>query len=165
MKKRLNQGFTLLELLVVIFVLGVILAFGIGGILREQRVQQLRQVQTQLATDIERARSLARRYSYNYRGTLTIATGVYAFEPVNFAGAVVTGVPTVSGKLSASIKIMSTKPPATTSLVFGYTGPFGRLSAGASNVSIQIGYGVGQLKTSVDLIGVTGQVIRRGITE
>ncbi|MEY4529320.1 MAG: hypothetical protein RLZZ156_41 [Deinococcota bacterium] len=164
MKKRLNQGFTLLELLVVICVLGIILAFGIGGILREQRVQQLRQVQTQLATDIERARSLARRYSYDYRGTMTISTGVYVFEPINFAGTVVTGVPTVSGKLTAPIKIMSTTPSATTSLVFGYTGPFGRLS-GAPSVSIQIGFGTGQLKTAVDMIGVTGQVIRRGISE
>jgi prepilin-type N-terminal cleavage/methylation domain-containing protein len=165
MQKK-STGFTLIEVLVVIGILGIILAFGLRGVLREQQVQQLRAAQNQLGTDIERARSFARRYSYNYQFTLTNATGAYTIQPRNTANVVVTTAPSVTGRLPSPIRVLSTTPASTTTYTLSYSGPFGRL-VGASSASIRIGFGpaTGQLKTSVDMIGVTGQVIRRGISE
>ncbi|MFN3265934.1 MAG: Tfp pilus assembly protein FimT/FimU [Deinococcales bacterium] len=161
-----SRGFTLIEVLIVIGILGIVLALAAFVFLREQQVQQLRAAQTQLATDIERARSLARRYSYNYRFTINYSTGAYIARALDNSNAVVTTAPAVTGRLPNPIKLLSTVPTSTGSFSVVYSGPFGRMQGSAAS-SMRIGFGsaAGQLKTSVDMIGVTGQVIRRGISE
>ncbi len=161
------RGFTLIELLVLLSVFGILFALGVSIFARSRQTQALLAAQAQLSTDIERARSFSRRYSYNYRVTLTISTRSYVIEPITgtppAAVTVVAGYPKITATLPSNIQVISTVPSAATALVFIYTGPYGRLNA--SNYSMRIGYGNGanDLKTDVDLVGVTGQVIRRGI--
>jgi prepilin-type N-terminal cleavage/methylation domain-containing protein len=172
---RSTQGLTLIEVLMVIGVLGIVSAFGFSGFAREREVREIYAVQAQVATTIERARSLSRRYSYNYRITINPVSALpntksdIRAEPVNSAGVVVAGYPSLIEKISSDIRIfgrrLNSGALSSASLTIVYNGPFGRLDA--DNVSIVIGKSnaSGQLKTEVDMLGVTGQVIRRGVTQ
>jgi prepilin-type N-terminal cleavage/methylation domain-containing protein len=172
---RSTQGVTLIEMLVVIGVLGIVGAFGFSGFAREREVREIYAVQAQVATTIERARSLSRRYSYNYRITINPVSALpntksdIRAEAVNSLGVVVAGYPTLVEKISSDIRILGRRLSSGTlsnsSLTLTYNGPFGRIDA--DNVSIVIGKSTAsdELKTEVDMLGVTGQVIRRGVTQ
>lgn len=56
-----QQGFTLLEVLVVLAVLGVLLGVGVSGYLKLMQRQQVAQAAQQLAQDIEAARAEVKR--------------------------------------------------------------------------------------------------------
>lgn len=55
------DGFTLLEILVVVGILGILLGIGLPGYLKTMQRQQVAQAAQQLAQDIEAARADARR--------------------------------------------------------------------------------------------------------
>lgn len=58
-----SQGFTLIEVLLVVSVVGILLAVLFSASLRGLRMNQLREGAVQLATDLERARTVAQRDS------------------------------------------------------------------------------------------------------
>jgi prepilin-type N-terminal cleavage/methylation domain-containing protein len=170
-----TQGLTLFEILAVLGVLGIVSAFGLASFAREREVREIYAIQAQVATTIERARSLSRRYSYNYRITINPVSALpntksdIRAEAVNSTGVVVTGYPTLLERIPSDIRILGRRlnanPFSNSSLTIVYNGPFGRLDA--DNISIVIGKSTasGQLKTEVDMLGITGQVIRRGVTQ
>lgn len=60
-RPQTGQGFTLLEILVVLGVLGILLGIGLPGYVKIMQRQQVAQAAQQLAQDIEAARADARR--------------------------------------------------------------------------------------------------------
>ena len=75
-----KNGFTLLEMLIVIAIIGIIAAIGFVNYNKTIKVQRLREAQGQFAQAIERARTLSRRYSQDYR--LGISDKRYRIVPL-----------------------------------------------------------------------------------
>jgi prepilin-type N-terminal cleavage/methylation domain-containing protein len=87
MNAQRRDGFTLLQMLVVIAIIGIVAAVGFVNIQKSIRAQKLREVQLQFAQTLERARGLARRYGYTYEIRLhpkkiTAPTRNFWFEAV-----------------------------------------------------------------------------------
>jgi prepilin-type N-terminal cleavage/methylation domain-containing protein len=80
MKSKTKNGFTLLEMLIVIAIIGIIAAIGFVNYNKTIKVQRLREAQGQFAQAIERARTLSRRYSQDYR--LGISNKRYRIVPL-----------------------------------------------------------------------------------
>jgi prepilin-type N-terminal cleavage/methylation domain-containing protein len=80
MKPSAKNGFTLLEMLVVIAIIGIIAAIGFVNYNKTIKVQRLREAQGQFTQAIERARTLSRRYSQDYR--LGISNKRYRIVPL-----------------------------------------------------------------------------------
>jgi prepilin-type N-terminal cleavage/methylation domain-containing protein len=80
MRSRVKNGFTLLEMLIVIAIIGIIAAIGFVNYNKTIKVQRLREAQGQFAQAIERARTLSRRYSQDYR--LGISNKRYRIVPL-----------------------------------------------------------------------------------
>jgi prepilin-type N-terminal cleavage/methylation domain-containing protein len=80
MRSRVKNGFTLLEMLIVIAIIGIIAAIGFVNYNKTIKVQRLREAQGQFAQAIERARTLSRRYSQDYR--LGISNKRYRLVPL-----------------------------------------------------------------------------------
>lgn len=158
-----NSGLTLIEILVVIAILGIILVFAAPTWLREQQVQQLRAAQAQVSTIFERAQSLSRRYSYNYRISINPTNKTVEYFAVNSTNVRQTAYPSELQRLQSNISFIGMSSVTE----FNYQAPYGRAPAGAASQSFQIGFGAGanDLKTRVDIIGVTGMVVQRGITQ
>jgi prepilin-type N-terminal cleavage/methylation domain-containing protein len=158
-RKKLAQGFTLLEIIVVVAVLGVLFAIGGFYSVRYRDISSLREAQLQLAKDFERARSYSKRYSYDYKITIDLSSNKYDIAPKGGA----TGYPEIHSKPVNNVKFTSLLLNGSSSTAdVVYSAPLGRLDS--KNVSIQIGFISGSsIKTKIDLIGVTGLVITRGI--
>ncbi len=159
-----KSGFTLIEVLMVIGVLGIILVFSAPTWIREQQVQQLRATQAQISTVFERAQVLSRRYSYDYRVSInpTNRTIEYFAITSTIPRTRLTNYPSELRRWQSNINFIG----ITTLTEFDYQAPYGRAPGGASSSRFQIGFGSGpnDLKARIDIIGVTGLVVLRGIT-
>jgi prepilin-type N-terminal cleavage/methylation domain-containing protein len=158
-RQRLTHGFTLLEVIVVVAVLGILFAIGGFYSVRYRDITALREAQFQLVKDFERARSYSKRYSYDYKITIDVAGNKYDIAPKGGA----TGYPEIHSKPVNKVKFISVALNGSASSAdVVYSAPLGRLDS--KNVRIQIGFVSGStIKTNIDLIGVTGLVITRGI--
>jgi prepilin-type N-terminal cleavage/methylation domain-containing protein len=157
-------GFSLIEMLIVLAVLGIILAFAVPQVLNSIRVSRLREAQTQLVKALEETRSAVRRYSYTHRIEFNLASRSYNIYAIDSNGAkvVASSPPEINGVLLNDIKILAIKSNISGSTSFDFNAPLGRFSR-ASPISIQIGYAADDYKTEVDVVGVTGLVVNRGI--
>jgi prepilin-type N-terminal cleavage/methylation domain-containing protein len=169
-----HHGFTLLELLVAMAVLGIAAAL-IGSVLAsDAAARNIQQRQLRLGQVIEEAKTYVRRHSWDY--TITIAAnGAFAIAPV---APIPTGLPLVaaSGNINTGTSATGTGTGATTTPVTvdvrlggGTTGPI-RFNApfarpAATNVCIQVTLNdpTGTKQTRVDLLGVTGKVVNRDV--
>ncbi len=158
-QQRFVQGFTLLEVIVVVAVLGVLFAIGGFYSVRYRDISALRETQSQLVKDFERARAYSKRYSYDYKITIDVANNKYDIAPKSG----VTGYPEIHSKPINNTKFTSLLLGGTSSTAdIIYSAPLGRLDS--KNVSIEIGFISGNtIKTKIDFVGVTGLVIARGI--
>jgi prepilin-type N-terminal cleavage/methylation domain-containing protein len=98
---KARAGFTLIEMLIVIAVIGVLLAVGIPNIIRENRITAVRQVATQLQADLEELRSKAIRFNRN--ATFTFGTNSYIRQvPSSETGGYTSAIRTVQPGLSVA---------------------------------------------------------------
>jgi prepilin-type N-terminal cleavage/methylation domain-containing protein len=157
-------GFSLIEMLIVLSILGIILAFAVPQILNSIKVSRLREAQTQLIRALEETRSAVRKYSYTHRIDFNLTTNSYNIYAVDSSGVKVTSSPPpeISEVLINDIKILEIKSNIPGSTSFDFNAPLGRFSR-ANPISIRIGYSEDDYKTEVDIIGVTGLVVNRGI--
>ncbi len=153
MKKAIS-GFSLLEMLVVIGILGIALALGIVGFGDRTRAA-VREGQTDFAQTLEKVRTLVRRYNYDYYLDLGATGSSYKFIAKDQTGAVVNNIPSVQGNMPSGITIKQiTNNNLLTRAM--YQAPFARTSAPSFCFSIQ---SINNLQGEVTVVGVTGKVI------
>jgi prepilin-type N-terminal cleavage/methylation domain-containing protein len=163
-----NYGFTLLEILMVIAVLGIITVLGISFLGKRDR-PALQEGQTSFAQSLERVRTLVRRYAYDY--VLTIATDnksyIFKAQTTKSSGtqaAVTNSAPDISGKMPDTVRL---KLGTTSSFILTnpiYLAPYSRLGTGGAPICFEFSNTASTLKTATDLVGITGKVVNRAIS-
>jgi prepilin-type N-terminal cleavage/methylation domain-containing protein len=133
-----EQGFTLLELLIILAVLAVLLGIAVNTYARYRATLELRQAQQVFVQELNRARSDARRLSQSQSVTWTDTVITVGSRKVN---------------LSDSGAITLVKLGGANSLT--YSAPYGRSSAGEYEFELR---GRGNLSNKVYVYGVTGKV-------
>jgi prepilin-type N-terminal cleavage/methylation domain-containing protein len=160
-----QQGFTLIEALVVIAILGIITALAAGSVTAGRDQRAVKEGQTTFAQSIERVRSLVRRFGYNYKLTIAADNKSYSFTAQTLSGTAVTNsAPDIKGVMPSTTKLQLgtgstfdiTKPI--------YLAPFSRLGTGTIPICFEILSTSSSLKTAIDLVGVTGKVVTRAIS-
>jgi type IV pilus assembly protein PilA len=170
---KTTSGFTLLELLLVMAVIGILAAIGLMNFQAFRRSMALREAQLQVATSIERARGTSRRYSYyiQFKAELNVA-GEYQFsntaqsyvrdyENKTVTYPTVTSPAPITAALPQNIQIsnVTTNNP----VEFRMAGPFGRLQT-AARITLCLKHTADpNLLARIDVLGVTGKVVTRGI--
>ncbi|WP_264776062.1 prepilin-type N-terminal cleavage/methylation domain-containing protein [Deinococcus aetherius] len=147
-----SPGFTLVELLVVITIIGILAAAFAFTSLRGWRVQQLQEGAGQLVADLERARSLAQRNSQDSTVTLgstsvSVPSGSYS---VTLSGTARTY--TLPNGVRAAPSTGTTPNTAT------FTAPYGELG-NTTGVVWVVSSPLVSNQLYVKLVGVTGKVI------
>ncbi|ADV68249.1 type II secretion system protein [Deinococcus maricopensis] len=156
MNTHRTQGFTLQELLIVMFIVGIIATLTLGSMQRLNRTTQLRAAATQFASDLNRIRSAATTQNQNTSLTLNSTGTAYTMQfagqtqTVNLpSGFTVQGVQDSSGSWVAA---------ASSQWKVAYSAPYGEVDATSNGFQFQA--------TSNDLtprivrvVGVTGKVL------
>lgn len=132
----MRRGLSLLELLIVLAVFGILAAIGVVALLHYRDTVALKQAAAQVATDLEHARSLARRTSVSQE--FSAADGAHTY--------------TISGQTY-------TLPPGVTFAEgqehISFTAPYGTTSASPKSLELQNRGG----KIHVNVLGIGGKVV------
>ena len=131
-----RSGFSLIELLLVLAVVGILATLGFTSLLSAQQRARLQEAQTLITSELERARSSAQRLN-------TSQTVAWTAEGIN-------------GKRFGN-GITLTSPPDS----FVYTAPYGETTL-EDGLELELEDGRGRV-AKVAVIGVTGKVYRRSI--
>jgi prepilin-type N-terminal cleavage/methylation domain-containing protein len=164
MKTR-NQGFTILELLGVMLIVGILTALAFGSVNAGKTTRELREGQTSFAQALERTRTLVKRHNYAYLLTIASDKKSFVLSARNAAGvAVANSAPDVKGTLPASVTLEvpvgSSFDPAKTL----FRAPFARIQTGGAPICFLLKSTTSTLQTAIDLVGVTGKVVTRAIS-
>ncbi|MBF6592862.1 MAG: prepilin-type N-terminal cleavage/methylation domain-containing protein [Thermaceae bacterium] len=154
-----TRGFTLLEILGVLLVVGILSAIGIINFLSYQRILVLRQAATQVATDLNRIRTEARRTSQSWILWADSANS-YIYGPQSSTPSSTNSGIVVGQGRAATL-------PTGTQLAFknnnwiSFTAPYG-LNASAATQSITLSRTDSSPKQiGVNVIGIIGKVVVR----
>jgi prepilin-type N-terminal cleavage/methylation domain-containing protein len=170
---RGSSGFTILEMLIVLVIVGIAAAIGIPLFLRAIYIQELVQSQQILIQQINAGRSGSKRNSQTYWVEWKNSTPGGSIEVVRkySTGAnIVSGVDTViPTKLGSNVSVVSTGANVSNTLGYDsrviYTAPYGRLGglgAGGSNISFTLTHAnLPGVSYTINVMGVTGKVVRR----
>ncbi len=163
---RSTKGFTLIEALIVLAILGVITALAISSFTSGRDKQAVKEGQTSFAQSIERVRSLVRRYGYDYKLTIATDNKSYTFssQTVGAGAAVANSAPDIKGVMPSSVKLQLGTGSTFNIAKPIYLAPFSRLGTGTVPICFEILSTVSSYKTAIDLVGVTGKVVSRAIS-
>jgi prepilin-type N-terminal cleavage/methylation domain-containing protein len=145
-----RQGFTLLELLVVLSIIAILMGVFSSNLMRSIRTAELREAATQVATDLRRARSQAQRGSRDIVLVLPGSAGGTGYK-----------VDTVQKVFPNGVKVLckTTCGSGTTTNVT-YQAPYGELGAGATGSVYTVRSPVSGISDlEIRIVGVTGKVI------
>ncbi len=163
MKNR-QAGFTLLELLIVMAMLGIVFALSAGALSSGRDRSEMREAQKTFEQATERVRTLVRRFGYNYLLTISTDKKSFVYSAQNAAGvAVANSAPDVIGKFPTSVTI-AVKPTTINLSNPLFKAPFARTLGGGAPICFELVSSISSLKTAVDLVGVTGKVVSRDIS-
>lgn len=155
--RRMISGFTLLEMLIVLAVLGILIAAGLTTFAQQARQTLVRQAAVQVQADLEQLRSSAIRFNRNFQFRWSNAAlngySVDAIDPVT-AGAVVSK----NRLLPDGVKIdVAGSTPTTESVT--YVSPLATLELTPPVFRVQIPNSSSTNPLFVKIIGVTGRVV------
>ena len=141
-----KQGFTLLELLLVLVVVGILAALGFSTFIGAQRNAQLQEAVTQFATDLQRARSAAQRDNQN------AGVALLTEDPSSYTL-------TIDGKTTVrkmphgtQVQMVGQRGDSVT-----YRAPYGEIGIGDTSFAVSSAR-VDKVRR-VRVIGVTGKVV------
>ncbi|GGM17995.1 pilus assembly FimT family protein [Deinococcus aerophilus] len=144
------QGFTLLEILVVLAIIGILMGIFSVNLIKSIRTAELREAATQVATDLRWARSQAQRGSTDIVLVLPGSAGNTTYK-----------VDTVTKTLPNNVRVIckTTCGSGTTTNVT-YQAPYGELGAGATGSVYTLRSPVSGINDlEIRIVGVTGKVI------
>ena len=144
MRRAGNGGFSLLEILVVLVILGILAGVGYASLRSMTKRQRLREAVFQVARDLERTRGFAQTKNNDATWTAT-SSNSYTLD---LNGSV------LSYNLPAGVIFA----PAVVGEAITYTAPYGELTAPPAN-KIILSYSEGALSMEIHVVGVTGKVI------
>jgi type II secretory pathway pseudopilin PulG len=159
------QGFTILELLGVMLIVGLLTALGFSSVNSGKSGRELREGQSSFAQALERSRTLVKRYNYNYLLTIAADKKSFVLSARNAAGAVVTNsAPDISGTLPASVTLELPAGSVADLTKALFRAPFSGIQTGGAPICFLLKSTTSGLQTAIDLVGVTGKVVTRAIS-
>lgn len=148
-----QAGFSLVELLLVIAVLGILMGLGIVNYTRSVRAAEVRDAAALITTQLRQARAQAQKDSVNMRMSWN-TDGQYAVGPTS-------AMPAMQS-LPKGVTLRC-KTSCTGSSV-GFTAPYGELSSGIGTVFEVVSPHGGIRAYEVRLVGVTGKAMMVPVT-
>jgi Tfp pilus assembly protein FimT len=143
----------LIEFLIVLAILGVLLAVGIPNIIRENRVNAVRQVATQLQADLEDLRSKAIRFNRNASFAFNDAANSYTLTIPSSTPPLVTRTRTISPGLDISYS-----GPTISESNFAYEAPLSQITPAIRGFQVTFASDP-SVRVFVNVIGVTGKAV------
>jgi prepilin-type N-terminal cleavage/methylation domain-containing protein len=174
-RKNHHLGFTLIEILIVISIIGILGAVALTFYLREAKRAQLQATRSQILLDLQDARSKSQRYNCDWTITLLNATSYQIVGP-DLSGTIACATTaTTTRTLPSGIEIFqrtsASVAAAPSNYQIIYQAPYGVLSAANNIEAIEIRRAGTAVTlptppappsldlTYVKILGVTGKVI------
>ena len=149
-----QTGFTLVELIIIIAILGIVAGLFSLSFLRSIRTAELREVATQIAVDLRRARSQAQRGSaamtVTMPGTASATSGATAYA-----------VGPVQKNLPTRVRVYCSGNCGVASTDVTYQAPYGELGGTGYVFRVRSSM-AGISDVEIRVVGVTGKVIVTG---
>ncbi|MDX2005807.1 MAG: prepilin-type N-terminal cleavage/methylation domain-containing protein [Meiothermus sp.] len=144
--KKPKQGYSLVEIIVVLAVAAILLSVGTVALLGYQRNLAMRQGISVVVADLTRARSQARKTSQDWQVVLTSNQNTYQIQRA--------GVTVQTVTLPAGVRIGNVGGSKTVQ----YTAPYGLRPQGSSSLEVPV-VGTGSRQGKINVVGITGKVV------
>lgn len=155
-----RSGFTLLELVAVLLLIGVMLGMGMVQYAQFQAHSLARQGAALVASELERARSEAKRFNQSRSVRFSPGTSATSFQVLDAGGGVLRTVALPAGLVMQTVRV--NELPASVPVSVTFLPPYGLVSNFVGRVVIPIRLQrEQQSRHTVELVSLLGKVILR----